>query len=229
MIASAISNTKLFASLPRSFSHHALRQSKFGCRPQFLKTPGFRVGDGCFPRLSSTTSAGNDHVLHEIEKLKLTSAKEFRRPDFQNVLWVGVCGSFSRGTETYFSDVDIIVIEEPRLPSAPLSFVFIDECLLRVWSRKVDAYHIFLRNPKISASIPYDKMQDLIESRTIYIRDEQACSEVVHIRDNSKEKIAEAHAHYVEIVERIDRLVEKYAAVSIDVSLFNAPSPFVKR
>ncbi|CAH0056380.1 unnamed protein product [Clonostachys solani] len=59
-------------------------------------------------------------------------------------------------------------------------------------------------------------MQDLIESRTIYIRDEQACSEVVHIRDNSQEKIAEAHAHYAEIVERIDRLVEKYAAVSID-------------
>ncbi|CAH0030080.1 unnamed protein product [Clonostachys rhizophaga] len=61
-------------------------------------------------------------------------------------------------------------------------------------------------------------MHDLIESRTIYIRDQKACPEVARFRNISTEKTAEAHAHYSEITERIDHLGEKYAAVSIDVS-----------
>ncbi|CAG9954848.1 unnamed protein product [Clonostachys rosea f. rosea IK726] len=61
-------------------------------------------------------------------------------------------------------------------------------------------------------------MHDLIESRTIYIRDQEACSEIARFRNISIEKTAEAHAHYSEISKRIDHLGEKYAAVSIDVS-----------
>jgi predicted nucleotidyltransferase len=229
MIASLISTAKSFATLSRSFSPHVLQQSKFGCRPRFLKTPGFRAGGGRFPRLSSRASTGNDHVLHKIEKLKLTSATTFRRPEFQNVLWAGVCGSFSRGTETHFSDVDIIVIEEPRLRSEPPSFIYLDDCLLRVWARKVDAHFISLGDSNPYKSLAYSKMHDLIESRTIYIRDQEACSEIARFRNISIEKTAEAHAHYSEITKRIDHLGEKYAAVSIDVSSWNAPSPSIKR
>ncbi|CAG9989632.1 unnamed protein product [Clonostachys byssicola] len=59
-------------------------------------------------------------------------------------------------------------------------------------------------------------MHDLIESRTIYIRDQKPCPEVSRFRKISMEKTAEAHDHYSEITEHIDHLREKYVAVSID-------------
>ena len=80
-------------------------------------------------------------IASDIASLRASSV--FLKQDFQNVNWAAVFGSFAQGTQTDSSDVDVVMIQEPRdYYYMPPETLHLEDALPEAWGRKVDFIHI---------------------------------------------------------------------------------------
>ncbi|KAH7308636.1 hypothetical protein B0I35DRAFT_515719 [Stachybotrys elegans] len=144
---------------------------------------------------------------HNLEALKTAAASDLAHPDFRNIRWAGIFGSFSRGTATESSDVDVVVIEAPYDWSVTKQLL--EDVLPVAWSRSVDVIHISEGQTDFRG---YIQLESLLASRTIFLRDHAARDEVSRLRTLAKQTVDKGQALYSGVASRIDavrRLVDQ--------------------
>ena len=113
--------------------------------------------------------------------------------------WVGVFGSFARGTQTDQSDVDI-VIHRQKLKEKPRPVWFLEELLPQVWNRSVDIIYArnFFREFQYGC---YVTIESLLCSQTIYgsAQDE----EVIQLRRKASRILGTAEKRFNDILKII--------------------------
>lgn len=137
-----------------------------------LRRPGLIPISYARRALSSSISTSTLRAA-TTKELRALSATTFAKDEFRDVKWAGVFGSFTRGTQTEKSDVDI-VIRRKKLKEKPQPLWFLEELLPKVWNRSVDI--IYVRNPWDDFKYDgYVSIEALLCSRTIYgsSRDEE--------------------------------------------------------
>jgi len=78
-------------------------------------------------------------IADDLVTLRTTASPVFPKPSFHHIVWAGVSGPFTQGTQTDESDVDVIVIEMPKFYCPLLS---LEDELYTVWGRKPDITYI---------------------------------------------------------------------------------------
>ncbi|KAK2762700.1 hypothetical protein FQN54_000874 [Arachnomyces sp. PD_36] len=134
--------------------------------------------------------------LENIESLRTASAAAFAKHDFRDIRWVGVFGSFARGTQTAESDVDIVVYRKPLREPSPPDRLHLEDVLPRVWNRSVDIVYI-----EDSEFRGYVTIESLLCSQTIYgsARDE----EVRQLRRKAAATLESGQENFSKIQEMI--------------------------
>jgi predicted nucleotidyltransferase len=125
----------------------------------------------------------------DIADLRTSSKEALSLPDFKNILWIGVFGSFSRNQQTDRSDVDLVVVEHSHVVPAEYSRDAnyepwtLEELLPRVWCRPVE---IVLLKEELRELVAIDS---LLTSRTIYGDDQSV--EILQLRRDARKYLDE--------------------------------------
>jgi hypothetical protein len=61
-----------------------------------------------FPSALRYMDDSKTSVSPTLSSLRAAAAPVFSKPDFSDIRWVGVFGSFARGTQTDSSDIDVL-------------------------------------------------------------------------------------------------------------------------
>ena len=154
---------------------------------------------------------GSRVIASNIASLRASSSL-FLKQDFRNVKWAGVFGSFARETQTDSSDVDVVVIQEPRDYSCdiPPETRHLEDALPEVWGRKVDVVHI--EGLEIRG---YVSIEALLGSRTIFGSDQG--DEIVQLRAIAKGVLDSGIAKFTKILSRIRRIQSILANANLEV------------
>lgn len=134
--------------------------------------------------------AGSSTKPLTIQTLRQEAAETFAQSHFQHVCWAGVFGSVAKGISNEESDVDVIVIASPEDPLLPPDAPFLQDVLPRTWGRLVDVVPLEDGQTELEG---YIQLEALLSSRTIYLRDDQARTEVVRLRLLASSTLDEAH------------------------------------
>jgi predicted nucleotidyltransferase len=151
-------------------------------------------------------------VSPTLSSLRAAAAPVFSEPDFSDIRWVGVFGSFARGTQTDSSDIDILVFEDPSSNCVSHSLVplFLEEELPKVWRRDIDI--IYTTDKEFRG---YISVEALLCSRTLFGSDED--DEVIRLRNKAKDILETGYAKFSTILDAIRKIQKKVTGVTVEV------------
>lgn len=152
-----------------------------------------------------------DGRSRNIADLRTSSKKALSLPDFKNILWIGVFGSFSRDQQTDRSDVDLVVVE--RSNAVPAEYPgdanyepwTLEELLPRVWCRPVE---IVLLKEELRELVAIDS---LLTSRTIYGDDQSV--EILQLRRDARKYLNEGWTIFRNAEKDIEALKSRISEV----------------
>ncbi|KAH0604510.1 uncharacterized protein H6S33_006887 [Morchella sextelata] len=153
----------------------------------------------------------------DIADLRTSSKEALSLPDFKNILWIGVFGSFSRNQQTDRSDVDLVVVEHSHVVPAEYSRDAnyepwtLEELLPRVWCRPVE---IVLLKEELRELVAIDS---LLTSRTIYGDDQSV--EILQLRRDARKYLDEGWEIFRNAEKDIEALKARISEVK-DVEEF---------
>jgi predicted nucleotidyltransferase len=150
-------------------------------------------------------------VSPALSLLRAAAAPVFSKPDFSDVRWAGVFGSFARETQTDSSDVDVIVLQDPakRVPRS-LNPLFLEKELPKVWRRDVDV--VYTTGEEFRG---YISVEALLCSRTLFGSDED--DEVIQLRNQAKDILETGYAKFSTILDAIRKTQMKVIGVTVEV------------
>ena len=150
-------------------------------------------------------------VSPALSSLRAAAAPVFSKPDFSDVRWVGVFGSFARETQTDSSDVDVLVFQDPAkcVPDS-LDPLFLEEELPKVWRRDVDV--VYTTGKEFRG---YISVEALLCSRTLFGSDED--DEVIRLRNQAKDILETGYAKFSTILDAIRKTQKKVTGVTVEV------------
>lgn len=150
-----------------------------------------------------------------VEALQEAAAETFAHSDLRHVCWAGVFGSVAKGTsDEDSSDVDVVVITSPEDPSLPPDAPFLQDALPRTWGRPVDVVLLEKGQKELQG---YIQLEALLSSRTIYLRDDQARTEVKRLRLLASSLLDEAHHLFTNVINHIYDVKKLVDGVSLEV------------
>jgi predicted nucleotidyltransferase len=133
-------------------------------------------------------------VSPTLSSLRAAAAPVFSKPDFSDVRWAGVFGSFARGTQTDSSDIGVFVFRDPaKRVSHSLNPLFLEEELPKVWRRDVDV--VYTTGEEFRG---YISVEAPLCSRTLFGPDED--DEVIRLRNQAKDILETGHAKFSTIL-----------------------------
>lgn len=151
----------------------------------------------------------------DIESLRAASAATFAKHDFRDVRWVGVFGSFARGTQKTESDVDIVVYRKSSDEPSPPDRLHLEDVLPRVWNRSVDI--VYIEDFEFRGYVP---VESLLCSQTIYgsARDE----ELRQLRRKASDTLTSGQKYFSKILKMIKEAQSTVEGVSEEAcTLYN--------
>ncbi|KAI5836912.1 hypothetical protein DFP73DRAFT_601733 [Morchella snyderi] len=157
-----------------------------------------------------------------IADLRASSKVALSLPDFKDILWIGVFGSFSRNQQTDRSDVDLVVVEHSHVAPAEYSGDAnyepwtLEELLPRVWCRPVE---IVLLKEDLCELVAIDS---LLTSRTIYGDDQSV--EVLQLRRDAREYLNEGWKIFRNAERDIEALKVRISEVKDFEEFLKSPS-----
>lgn len=145
-------------------------------------------------------SNDNSSNTPNIQTLQEAAKDVFPHTNFRSVCCAGIFGSFAKGTAKERSDVDVVVIAGPEDRSLPPDAPVLHEALPPIWSRPVDVVLLEERNEELWG---YIQLEAMPSSQTIYLRDDQARTELTRLRRLASTILDDAHGLFTDILGRI--------------------------
>ncbi|KAI5836913.1 hypothetical protein DFP73DRAFT_570174 [Morchella snyderi] len=148
-----------------------------------------------------------------ITDLRAASKVALSLPEFRNILWIGVFGSFSRDQQGDRSDVDIIVIERSDTEivldesrgeegAVDLDPWTLEDLLPRVWCRPVQIVRI--EKQELRGLVSVDA---LLTARTIHGNDQ--CEEILKLRQDARNYLEQGWSIFKTAEAEIEMLKSK--------------------
>ena len=152
-------------------------------------------------------------IASDIASLRASSSV-FLKHDFYYVKWAGVFGSFARETQTESSDVDVVVIQEPRYRNGPVppDTLHLEDALSEVWGRKVDVIYID-QGEELRG---YITIEALLCSRTLFGSDQD--DEVVYLRQIARDVLGSGFTIFSGIISMIRKTQSMVSKVQFKVN-----------
>ena len=152
-------------------------------------------------------------TVSNVDDLRVASSPVFSKPDFNDIRWAGVFGSFARGEQTESSDVDVLLLfKKPREDNAsrPLRPLYLEDELPRVWARRVDIAYV-----DDDEFRGYFSIESLLCSRTIFgsARDE----ELLRLRSAAEQILDSGIAKFTRIRSAIQQTRSVVSKISVQV------------
>jgi predicted nucleotidyltransferase len=146
-----------------------------------------------------------------VEDLRALAGPVFAIPDFRDIQWAGVFGSFASGTQTPESDVDVVVYQKALTEELSPGRLYLEDVLPRVWNRRVDIIRV-----EDDEFRGYVSIESLLCSRTVYgsARDE----EVLRLRRRASKTLDSGRQHYVGILKETEQVKSMIEGISEEVS-----------
>jgi predicted nucleotidyltransferase len=166
-----------------------------------------------FPSALRHMDDSKTSVSPTLSSLRAAAAPVFSKPDFSDVRWAGVFGSFARGTQTDSSDIDVFVFRDPaKRVSHSLNPLFLEEELPKVWRRDVDV--VYTTGEEFRG---YISVEAPLCSRTLFGSDED--DEVIRLRNQAKDILETGYAKFSTILGAIRKTQKKVTGVTVEVCI----------
>jgi predicted nucleotidyltransferase len=166
----------------------------------------------CFSSALRHMDDSKTSVSPTLSSLRAAAAPVFSKPDFSDVRWAGVFGSFAREAQTDFSDIDVLVFRDPpaKRVSHSLNPLFLEEELPKVWRRDVDV--VYTTGEEFRG---YISVEAPLCSRTLFGSDED--DEVMRLRGQAKDILETGYAKFSTILDAIQKTQKKVTGVTAEV------------
>jgi len=164
-----------------------------------------------FPSALRHVDDSKTSVSPTLSSLRAAAAPVFSKPDFSDVRWAGVFGSFAREAQTDSSDIDVLVFRGPpaKRVSHSLNPLFLEEELPKVWRRDVDI--VYTTGEEFRG---YISVEAPLCSRTLFGSDED--DEVMRLRGQAKDILETGYAKFSTILDAI-RKTQNVTGVTVEV------------
>ncbi|RMJ24528.1 hypothetical protein PHISP_04598 [Aspergillus sp. HF37] len=146
-----------------------------------------------------------------VEDLRALAGPIFTKPDFRDIQWAGVFGSFARRSQTPESEVDVVVYQKALTKELSPDRLYLEDVLPRVWNRRVDIIRV-----EDLEFRGYMSIETLLCSQTVY--DSARDEEVLRLRRRASKTLDSGREHYVGILKKIEQIKSIVEGVSEEVN-----------